>query len=75
MAAGTGVASAEPNDGRGPVTVGETFHIWPANPQQSTGNCWKAAQDHNTAIDGGDFAGIVDALDRVEKFGCDVVPI
>lgn len=70
-AAGTGVASAEPDNG---VTVGESFHIWPRNPQGASWNCWKAAQDHNTAIDGGDFDGIVDALDDVERYDCDVVP-
>ena len=75
VAAGTGVASAEPDTGARPVTVGDTFHIWLANPQQSTANCWKAAQDHNAAIDRGDFRGVANALDRVERFGCDVVPI
>lgn len=71
LAAGTGVASAEPDNG---VTVGETFHIRPRNPQQASSNCWKAAQAHNTAMDHADHDGIVKALDRVEKYGCDVVP-
>jgi hypothetical protein len=72
MIASTGVAAAEPNNG--PV-VGETFQIWPRNPQQASGNCWQAAQDHNTAINKPDYDGIVDALNRVEQYNCDVVPI
>jgi hypothetical protein len=71
----TGVAFAEPDNGSGDVTVGETFRIWLRNPQQSSGQCWQAAQDHNKAINSGDYAGIADALDRVERYDCDVVPI
>jgi hypothetical protein len=71
----TGVASAEPNNGQGHVTVGESFHIWPGNPQQASWNCWQAAQDHNSAIDRADYDGIVDALNRVEQHDCDVVPV
>jgi hypothetical protein len=73
MTASTGVAAAEPNNG--PVVVGETFQIWPRNPQLASGNCWQAAQDHNTAINKPDYDGIVDALNRVEQYNCDVVPI
>lgn len=72
VAASTGVAAAEPNDR--PV-VGETFGIWLRHPQQASSQCWKAAQDHNTAIAKPDYDGIADALNRVEQYNCDVVPI
>jgi hypothetical protein len=68
------VASAEPDNGVDEVTVGESFHIWLRNPHQASWNCWQAAQDHNRAIDRADYDGIVDALERVERYECDVEP-
>ena len=73
MTASTGVAAAEPNNG--PVTAGKTFQIRPRNPQQASGNWWQAAQDHNTAVNKPDYDGIVDALNRLEQYNCDVLPI
>ena len=72
MTASTGVAAAEPNNG--PVTAGETFQIWPRNPQQASVNWWQAAQDHNTAVKP-DYDGIVDALNRLEQYNSDMLPI